>query len=221
MSELTSVLPDRAVLRVGGADRGKFLDGLVSCATADLAPGGLAYGALLTPQGKIITDMMIFAEDDALALDVPQAARADLMRRLSLYRLRAAVTLEEADARVAVTFEEDGTPADPARQGSLGGRRLVAPAGGAEDADVLARYTAARIAAGVPDAQIDFALGRRLPARRQHGPHPRRRLQEGLLRWPGGGVADAPSGHGAAPHGDRGRQRRSAAHRGRDLPRRP
>lgn len=162
MSQLTSVLPGRAVLRVGGAERAKFLDGLVSCATDDLAPGALTYGALLTPQGKIITDMMIFAETDSLALDVPQAVRADLMRRLSLYKLRAAVTLEEADTCVAVTFAEDGAPADP-RAGNLGGRRLVAPADAAEDAEVLARYTAARIAAGVPDAQIDFALGDAFP----------------------------------------------------------
>lgn len=164
MSEPTvSLLPERAVLRVTGPDRGRFLDGLVSCETEDLAPGTLAYGALLTPQGKIISDMMIFAEPDAIALDVPAAARADLTRRLSLYKLRAAVTLEETAEGVAVDFGADSAaPADPRAPG-LGRRLLLPPGEGAEVAAVRAHYDAARIAAGVPDAVIDFPLDDTFP----------------------------------------------------------
>lgn len=158
-----SRLPDRSVIRVGGPDRLGFLDGLLSCATETLSPGDLAYGALLSPQGKVLTDMMIFAEEDSLALDVPAAARSDLMRRLTLYRLRAAVTLEESEEAVAVTFADlPGARPDPRGEG-LGARLLLPAAEAPADADVLARYAAARIERGVPDAATDFVLGDAFP----------------------------------------------------------
>jgi len=161
MSDL-SRLADRAVLRVGGPERLAFLDGLLSTATDTLQPGDLAYGALLSPQGKILTDMMVFADADDVALDVPAAARAELIRRLTLYKLRAAVTLAETDEAVAVTFaDRPGARPDPRGEGL--GRRLIAPADAPEDPDVLARYTEARIARGVPDAGVDFVLGDTFP----------------------------------------------------------
>jgi folate-binding Fe-S cluster repair protein YgfZ len=105
----------------------------LSCAVAALQPGALAYGALLSPQGKILSDMMIFCDADTLALDVPQSALADLMRRLSLYKLRAAVTLEESEEAVAVTFADlPGARPDP-RGAGLGSRLLVPPAEAPDD----------------------------------------------------------------------------------------
>lgn len=160
---LISRLPGRRVIRVGGEQRLTFLDGLLSCATGELEPGALAYGALLTPQGKIISDMMVFADADTVALDVPESALADLVRRLTLYKLRAAVTIAESDEIVAAGFDgADGGRADPRGPGL--GERLIMPAGGAELVpEVLQRYTDARIAAGVPDAVVDFALGDAFP----------------------------------------------------------
>lgn len=155
-------LPGRTVIAVTGEERLTFLDGLLSVATDALKAGDLAYGALLTPQGKIVTDMMIFADEDRIALDVPAAAAADLMRRLTMYKLRAKVALEETGEGVAVTFDAvPGARPDPRAPG-LGARMLVSPPA-AEDAAVLARYTAARIAAGVADGGADFELGDAFP----------------------------------------------------------
>lgn len=151
-----TVLPGRAVIAVTGADRARFLDGLLSCEVADLASGASAYGALLTPQGKIVTDVFVFAEADRIALDVPAAAADELMRRLGLYKLRAAVALERTDEAVAV-----GTGPDDPRGPALGGRTIVA--GGTADAAEVAAYHARRIAAVVPDAIIDFTLGDAFP----------------------------------------------------------
>ena len=160
-----SLLPARTVLSLSGAERAGFLDGLLSTGVKDLAPGTLAYGALLTPQGKIISDMMIFAFEDRLALDVPADAAADLERRLTMYKLRAAVTLERTGEDVGIGFgdaEPQGARPDPRAPGL--GTRFLAPAGTlTADEAVLARYRAARVAAGVPDAVADFDLADTFP----------------------------------------------------------
>jgi folate-binding protein YgfZ len=151
-----TILPGRVVLAVTGTDRARFLDGLLTCNVGERAPGAVVYGALLTPQGKVVTDLFAFVEEDRTLLDVPEAAADDLLRRLGIYRLRAAVGLERTDARVAV-----GAGADDPRAGGLGGRRVVD--GGVEDAAALADYRRRRIAAVVPDAAADFPLGDTFP----------------------------------------------------------
>ncbi|MBJ3778288.1 CAF17-like 4Fe-4S cluster assembly/insertion protein YgfZ [Acuticoccus mangrovi] len=158
MTTTGCVLERRVAIRFEGPDRVKFLDGLLSADVEAIAPGGLGYGALLTPQGKILSDMMIHVEEDHLTLDVPTAAADDLERRFGLYKLRAAVTLARTDEVVVVSGEG---PADP-RAAGLGGRTLMAPADAPAETDASA-YHAARIAAGVPDAVLDFELGDAFP----------------------------------------------------------
>ena len=56
-----SLLPSRAVLRIGGADARKFLQGLVTN-DIDKAQGGAAvHAGLLSPQGKILFDFFVGA----------------------------------------------------------------------------------------------------------------------------------------------------------------
>lgn len=150
-----SVLAGRAVISVGGEARVAFLEGLLSCRVEGIAPGELRYGALLTPQGKIVSDMFLHAFGDRIALDVPAEAAGDLARRLAMYKLRAAVTVARTDEAVIVG---EG-PADPRAPGLPG--RTIAAAGAAGDDS--AAYDAARIARGVPDAAVDFALGDAFP----------------------------------------------------------
>ncbi|WP_108662667.1 YgfZ/GcvT domain-containing protein [Acuticoccus kandeliae] len=152
---MNSLLPGRAVISITGADRLHFLEGLLSCHVEEIAPGEIRYGALLTPQGKILTDMMVHGFEDRIALDVPAEAASDLVRRLTLYRLRAAVGIEATDE--IVTVGTDGTP-DP--RGVALGHRAIAPAGSAEVVpDILAAYQSARIDAAIADAGVDFELG--------------------------------------------------------------
>ena len=164
MGETVSVLPGRSVIAVSGADRARFLDGLLSCEVEALQPGSLAYGALLTPQGKVVADMMVFCEADRIALDVPEGAADELARRLAMYKLRAAVDVARTDEVVLVGDGDgdgagDGSP-DPRASGL--GLRAIAP-GGSRNEAALANYAKARIAAGVPDAVVDFPLGDTFP----------------------------------------------------------
>jgi hypothetical protein len=176
-------LPARGVIEVAGEDRVEFLQGLVSNdvvkATADRA----IYAALLTAQGRYLFDFFIIALGDALYLDAEASRLAELKRRLSIYKLRAKVTISDASPRFAVAAAwGDGTaPAlglgdavaakeftggvayiDP-RLDALGARFLLprenidAPqrAGfAASDAEAYDRH---RLALGVPDGTRDLA----------------------------------------------------------------
>ncbi len=156
---MNSALPGRAVISVSGADSARFLNDLLTVQVAELAPGGLAYGALLSPQGKILTDMMIFRQEDRFALDVPEEAADDVIRRLTMYKLRAAVDVARTGEHVAISAD-DGAP-DPRAPGLL--NRVLAADAAPEGGEALGAYTAARIAAGVPDAVADFPIGDTFP----------------------------------------------------------
>jgi len=97
-----SVADDRGIVAVSGDDRFSFLQGLVTNDVRGVSPERVVYAALLTPQGKYLHDFFVAAIGDSLYLDCEAARRDDLRRRLSLYRLRAKVTLADATADLAV-----------------------------------------------------------------------------------------------------------------------
>jgi folate-binding Fe-S cluster repair protein YgfZ len=92
---LISQLSSRGVISVEGADRVSFLNGLVSNDVALAAPGQAVWAALLSPQGRYISDFFIYADESRLLLDAPRAAVPDLLRRLGRFRLRAQVDLHD------------------------------------------------------------------------------------------------------------------------------
>ena len=78
-----TLLPDRGVVRVAGEDARKFLNGLLTADAGGVAPGQPLYAALLTPQGKIIVDMIVVqaeADDGGdFYLDCPRALAPTLV----------------------------------------------------------------------------------------------------------------------------------------------
>lgn len=168
----TAHLTDRGVIRVAGPDARDFLQGVVTCDMAPVSEHQAGYGALLTPQGKIIGDFLIVAVPDGegggFLLDVPQPLVGDLMKRLKLYKLRAKVTLDDLSLTSAVVASDDGCAlpdesgfvfTDP-RLPALGQRAIT----DATDLSSLAtgdpeRYHARRIALGVPEGGKDFVYG--------------------------------------------------------------
>lgn len=119
-----TTLTDRALIRLSGEKVREFLQGLV---TSDVAGELPVWTGLLTPQGKCLFDFIAWADDDDLLLDCEDAAADDLLKRLSIYRLRRPIRIER-DTSLAVHWSlelEDGQP-DP-RLHALG-RRWLAPA---------------------------------------------------------------------------------------------
>lgn len=132
--------PARLVLRLQGPDRAKFLQGLATNDVTRLSAAGILYAALLTPQGKYVTDFFLVHQPEAILLDAPADAADDLMRRLALYRLRAQVTVEATD--LPVTRGMGPAPAgalDDPRDPGLGWRLYGAALaeGAAPDWDAL------------------------------------------------------------------------------------
>jgi len=117
-------LPHRALVKIGGEDRQTFLQGLVS-ADVPKADGSRAlYGALLTPQGKFLHELFIAGHDDALLLETDAARRADLVKKLSMYKLRAKVTVAVEDGLQAYALWGEGAASAlglPAEAGSYHG----------------------------------------------------------------------------------------------------
>jgi tRNA-modifying protein YgfZ len=174
-------LPDRGVVKVSGIDARDFLNGLVTTDVAQLQPGLGRFGALLTPQGKIIADFLITeaASGDAggFLVDCPRALAQGLADKLGFYKLRAKVAVENLSDRFGVLAVWDGEPAvkpDPAfadpRNSILGWRILVPEKLVQQTADLIgaelvdhSAYDAHRIAAGVPRGGLDFSYGDAFP----------------------------------------------------------
>ncbi|WEK44192.1 MAG: folate-binding protein [Candidatus Sphingomonas colombiensis] len=125
MSDTTpTMLADRAVIRISGEDVRGFLQGLV---TNDVSGPLPVWAGLLTPQGKALFDFLLWEDGADLLVDCAAAQADALMRRLSVYRLRRAITIAR-DETLAVHWSPVGDRgvADP-RLAALGRRWIAAP----------------------------------------------------------------------------------------------
>jgi len=176
-----ALLPERGVIKVVGDDARKFLHGLVTADMLGLAPGTARFGALLTPQGKIIADFFVTeapqSEGGGFFLDIPRALAITLVDKLNLYKLRAKVLVEDLTEILGVLAVWDGAGA--AKQGltyvdprlpTLGFRVMIPPHRAIAAASELGAalvsaedYEAHRIALGVPRGGVDFAYGDAFP----------------------------------------------------------
>ncbi len=151
-----TVLPDRAVLEVAGADRVGFLQGLVSNDVTLAVPGHAVWTALLTPQGKWLADFFIVAQADRLLLDVEAAQAAMLTQRLTRFRLRSKVSIEPVPLLVHAGWDGPapaGAVADP-RLAEAGWRVLAAAALPATATPE--EYDLHRLRLGLPGGSLDM-----------------------------------------------------------------
>src|SRR5437764_6461984 len=120
------LLEDRGIIAVAGPDRRGFLQGLVSNDVEKLALDRALYAALLTAQGKYLHDFIMVDAGDEIRIDGEAQRLADLKRRLSMYRLRAKVSVEERpELAVAAVFGPDalgalGLPPEPGAARRIG-----------------------------------------------------------------------------------------------------
>lgn len=182
-------LPDRGVVSVTGADAEKLLQGLVTNDLAHLETtsdelafrAAAAYAGLLSPQGKILFDFFCVRTLDGFVLDVARAKADELVKRLTLYKLRAAVEINNVSELYAVlalwgdnacsSGPTVGTIAfkDPRHAGL--GTRILADARFATDIASAtngqkasgADYHAHRIGVGVPEGGKDYDFGDAYP----------------------------------------------------------
>jgi len=123
-----TTLTDRALIRLSGEDVRGFLQGLV---TSDVAGELPVWAGLLTPQGKCLFDFIVWRDGDDFLLDCEAEAADDLIKRLSIYRLRRRIAIARDDS-LAVHWTTGGTEGSPdPRLPELGKRWLGSPDGAA------------------------------------------------------------------------------------------
>ena len=93
-----TTLTDRTIVRLSGEDVRGFLQGLV---TSDVAGELPVWAGLLTPQGKCLFDFIIWSDGSDLLLDCEAEAADDLIKRLTIYRLRRPITIERPGPSIA------------------------------------------------------------------------------------------------------------------------
>lgn len=174
-------LPDRGVVKVTGDGARDFLSGLITTDTTLLRPGLGRFGALLTPQGKIMVDFLITeapsGHGGGFLIDCPKPLAQGLADKLGFYRLRAKVAIENLSDSLGVLAAWDGEASmkpdlafvDP-RRAELGLRILLPEELAQKATDLIgaqmvdgSAYEAHRIALGVPRGGLDFTYGDAFP----------------------------------------------------------
>lgn len=175
MTEFLTSLPDRAVIAITGEDARSFLQRVITRGPDGLEDAGALFSALLTPQGKVLADFVLFDDGEGgLLIDAPASEADGLLKRFTLYRLRAKAQIERRDDLAVAAARGAGEAelktvalslaADP-RSPGLGVRAIV-PAGGPEAE--TEGYHAARIEAGVPEFGADYGAGEVFPTDVNH-----------------------------------------------------
>lgn len=166
-------IADRGVVRVTGVDAAKLLDNLITADLERLKEQPAVFAGLLTPQGKILFDFFVVKIPDGFLLETTKNKCADLAKRLTFYKLRAKVVIEDVSEQFAVFALWDGAAPDqpdaivyPDPRLEALGWRMIVPTGGkpAKGADVASGYYHAhRVAVGMPEGGRDYVLGDTFP----------------------------------------------------------
>lgn len=149
MAETTpapTTLRHRTVIRLSGDDVRGFMQGLV---TSDVAGALPVWTGLLSAQGKCLFDFLIWDDGDDLLIDCEDVAADDLIKRLSMYRLRRAIAISREPALSVHWSPIGGGTPDP-RLAALGNRWLAPPGGAASG------WTAHRLALGVCEGRAEL-----------------------------------------------------------------
>ncbi|EJC73297.1 folate-binding protein YgfZ [Rhizobium leguminosarum bv. trifolii WSM2012] len=156
-------LKDRSLLSISGAEAQSFLQNLITTDIISLEADEARPGALLTPQGKILFDFMIWLEGDGYTIETDTDQRDGLLKRLTMYKLRAAVTLApRTEEGVTVSWGEgaegvqDGQGVRDCRFVKAGVTLIRQPGKHGDGEEAL--YDALRISHGIVTSGSDFAL---------------------------------------------------------------
>jgi hypothetical protein len=142
----------RRILRLSGPDTKDFLQGMVSN-DVDRLSDGLVYAAILTPQGKYIADFFLLSDGDGILLDVAKPLADMLIKRLTMYKLRADVTiaLSGLNLQRGTGPAPDGAMSDP-RHPDMGWRAYTDAAASDDDTD----WDAIRVAHCIPETGVEL-----------------------------------------------------------------
>lgn len=162
----TQILENRNLVRISGEEATEFLNGLITCDVLVLAEKQAAFGALLSPQGKILFDFFVIRDEHGFLIDIDAASRDEFIKRLMFYRLRRKVEIgiEEEFQTVLVSWgdaleiDDAQSITDPRLEEA--GQRHYCKSTPQTTQDDYARH---RIFLGLPEGSVDFQFGDAFP----------------------------------------------------------
>lgn len=171
----TARLSDRGVIEVAGPDAADFLNRLLTNKVPEQPAPQAGYAALLTPQGKVLADMLIVRHPhatDGFLLDCARICIPETLKRFTMYKLRAAITMKDASDHWWVEagwaepqpfgpHDENRHVFDDPRHSQMGQRAMVSGPS-KTDSDGLA-YHSHRISLGLAEGGKDFDYGSVFP----------------------------------------------------------
>ncbi len=122
MSNLNiTALKNRTILALTGKDVWDFLQNLITNDMKLVNESQCLYAALLTAQGKFLHDFIIIKQGETFLIDCTTERKGDLIRRLTLYKLRSDVTLTETANQVFALYGDGAhkTANLPAKAGAV------------------------------------------------------------------------------------------------------
>ena len=153
-----TLLASRALLRLSpqqdDEDVAQFLQGLI---TQDVTGALPVWAGLLSPQGKVLFDFIVWQDGRDLLIDCEADAADALAKRLTLYRLRRPIAIAR-DPALAVHWQPE--PGNDPRLAELG-TRWLAPAN-AGDSNANDAWRAHRLALGVAEGRGELGDGETL-----------------------------------------------------------
>lgn len=97
-------LPHRSLVRLSGAEASNFLNDLM---TASIPDEGVCPAALLTPQGRVLFDLLVCREGDDILLELDGDRRDEFIKKMTMYRLRRDVDITSDERFVHACSDQE------------------------------------------------------------------------------------------------------------------
>ncbi|MEE3080831.1 MAG: hypothetical protein VX302_01750, partial [Pseudomonadota bacterium] len=116
-------ITDRSALQFCGPESETFLQSILSNDMTGLTPGQSVFSLLLTPQGKVVFDLIIWRTEDGYIIEIEKSRSAELEKKFKLYKLRADVDFSLKDLSVTCLWGDipeslaRALPFDPRHKG--------------------------------------------------------------------------------------------------------
>lgn len=158
-------LQNRGLLSLEGADKKSFLQAIITQDIEKLDVDTPLYAAILTPQGKYLFDFFLSQSSDgeSIFIDCEAERTSQLIARLTMYKLRADVTITDLSNHYDIwAILEGGSGYPDPRHHGLGNRLIIAK-GEEPQCDIAPydTYDILRLKLGIPDASKDIELEKR------------------------------------------------------------
>ena len=109
-------LKNRKVLKVSGENSIEFLNNILTSDITKLKPKELLPSALLSPQGRILFDMLVSSiivdnslYDKSIYIEYDKDQQDQLIKKLNMYNLRREVSIEKTSYEVLVTTKNENS----------------------------------------------------------------------------------------------------------------